>query len=81
MLAKQDQLFDAGIGKFYQSPKGDERRIRERNDIRYQLEKMQNPTQYDEFGKYFISRPPSEQSYMMGLGYSEGGIASLNVKK
>ena len=42
---------------------------------------MYNPTKLDEFGEYFISRPQSEQSYMMGLGYKEGGIASLNVKK
>ena len=81
LLAKQDQLLDAGIGKFYQSPKGDERRTKELIDTRYQLDKLQNPTQYDEFGEYFMSRPPSEQSYLMGLGYSGGGIATLQNKK
>ena len=81
LLAEQDQLYDAGIGKFYQSPKGDEKRISRLNDIRYQLDKIQNPTQYDEFGEYFMSRPPSEQSYLMSLGYSEGGIATLKKKK
>ena len=25
LLAEQDQLYDAGIGKFYQAPKGDEK--------------------------------------------------------
>ena len=42
---------------------------------------MYNPTKLDEFGEYFISKPQSEQSYIMGLGYKEGGIASLNVNK
>jgi hypothetical protein len=28
-----------------------------------------------------MSLPKSEQSYIMGLGYKEGGIASLNVNK
>jgi hypothetical protein len=81
LLAEQDQLYDAGIGKFYQAPKGDEKRIKRLNEIRYQLDKLQNPPQYDEFGEYFMSRPPSEQSYLMGLGYSEGGIATLKNKK
>jgi hypothetical protein len=81
LLAEQDQLLDAGIGKWYQAPRGDEKRTNRLNEIRYELDKLQNPTQYDEFGEYFISRPPSEQSYIMGLGYKEGGIASLNVKK
>ena len=81
LLAEQDQLYDAGIGKFYQAPKGDEKRIKRLNEIRYQLDKLQNPPQYDEFGEFFMSRPPSEQSYLMGLGYSEGGIATLKNKK
>ena len=81
LLARQDQLQDAGIGKFYQSPMGDEKRKKEAADIKFQLEKMYNPTKLDEFGEYFISRPQSEQSYIMGLGYKEGGIASLNVNK
>jgi hypothetical protein len=81
LLAEQDQLLDAGIGKWYQAPRGDEKRTNRLNEIRYELDKLQNPTQYDEFGEYFISRPPSEQSYIMGLGYKEGGITSLNVKK
>ena len=42
---------------------------------------MSNPTETDKFAEYFKSRPQSEQSYMMGLGYKEGGIASLNVNK
>ena len=45
------------------------------------IDNLLNPKKLDEFGKYFISRPQSEQSYMMGLGYREGGIASLNVNK
>ena len=81
LLARQDQLQDAGIGKIYQSARGDEKRKKEAADIKFQLEQMYNPTKLDEFGEYFISRPQSEQSYMMGLGYKEGGIASLNVKK
>ena len=81
LLTRQDQLQDAGIGKFYQSPVGDEKRKKEAADIKFQLEQMYNPTKLDEFGEYFISRPQSEQSYIMGLGYKEGGIASLNVKK
>ena len=81
LLARQDQLQDAGIGKIYQSAIGDEKRKKEAADIKFQLEQMYNPTKLDEFGEYFISRPQSEQSYIMGLGYKEGGIASLNVKK
>ena len=81
LLARQDQLQDAEIGKIYQSAIGDEKRKKEAADIKFQLEQMYNPTKLDEFGEYFISRPQSEQSYIMGLGYKEGGIASLNVKK
>ena len=81
LLARQDQLQDAGIGKIYQSAIGDEKRKKEAADIKFQLEQMYNPTKLDEFGEYFISRPKSEQSYIMGLGYKEGGIASLNVNK
>ena len=81
LLARQDQLQDAGIGKIYQSAIGDQKRKKEAADIKFQLEQMYNPTKLDEFGEYFISRPQSEQSYIMGLGYKEGGIASLNVNK
>ena len=81
LLARQDQLQDAGIGKFYQSPMGDEKRKKEAADIAFKINQMYNPTKLDEFGEYFISRPQSEQSYIMGLGYKEGGIASLNVNK
>ncbi len=81
LLARQDQLQDAGIGKIYQSAIGDEKRKKEAADIKFQLEQMYNPTKLDEFGEYFISRPQSEQSYIMGLGYKEGGIANLNVNK
>jgi hypothetical protein len=81
LLVKQDQLQDAGTGKFYQAERGDDRRRSEAIDTKFQLEKMYNPTEIDKFEEYFKSRPQSEQSYMMGLGYKEGGIASLNVFK
>ena len=80
LLVKQDQLQDAGTGKWYQAGRGDDRRRREAIDTKFQLEQMYNPTELDEFGEYFISKPKSEQSYMMGLGYSEGGITGLRSK-
>ena len=79
LLVRQDQLKDAG--KFLPSLSGDKRRDRERKEISYGIENLLNPPKLDEFGEYFVSRPQSEQSYIMGLGYKEGGIASLNVKK
>jgi len=42
---------------------------------------MNNPTEYNDFAKYFMSRPKQEQSKIMSYGYREGGIASLNVNK
>ncbi len=81
LLVEQDRLQDAGIGNIYQSRKGDEKRIQRSKEIGYEIENLLNPNKLDEFGEYFISRPKSEQSYIMGLGYKEGGIASLNVKK
>ena len=81
LLVEQDRLQDAGIGNIYQSRKGDEKRIQRGKEIGYEIENLLNPNKLDEFGEYFISRPKSEQSYIMGLGYKEGGIASLNVKK
>ena len=80
LLVKQDQLQDAGTGKWYQAGRGDDRRRREAIDTKFQLEQMYNPTELDEFGEYFISKPKSEQSYIMGLGYSEGGITGLRSK-
>lgn len=79
LLVRQDQLKDAG--KFLPSLSGDKRRDRERKEVSYGIENLLNPPKLDEFGEYFVSRPQSEQSYIMGLGYKEGGIASLNVKK
>ena len=81
LLVEQDQLQDAGTGKFYQSPRGDEKRLNRLNELKYQLEEMYNPTTPDPFKEYFMSRPKSEQIKIMSYGYKEGGIASLNVKK
>ncbi len=79
LLVKQDQLKDAGTGGGL--PKIDQGIAKDLKQTQYNLDKLLNPTKLDEFGEYFISRPQSEQSYMMGLGYKEGGIASLNVNK
>jgi len=82
LLVRQDQLQDAGTGKFYQSPKGDEKRKKEAADIKFQLGQMYNPTKINEFGQLFMDATPGEQSYFMGkTDFMEGGIASLNVKK
>ena len=82
LLVRQDQLQDAGTGKFYQSPRGDEKRKKEAADIKFQLEQMYNPTKINEFGQMFMDATPGEQSYFMGkTDFMEGGIASLNVKK
>ena len=83
LLVKQDQLQDAGTGKFYQAKKGDEKRKSEAIDTKFQLEKMYNPNE-DLFRKQFMSLPKGEQSTIMSYGYPrymEGGIASLNVNK
>ena len=79
LLVKQDQLKDAGTGGGL--PKIDQGIAKNLKQTQYDLDKLLNPTKLDEFGEYFISRPQSEQSYIMGLGYKEGGIASLNVNK
>ena len=77
LLAKESQLLDA----YRSSPKGIENLKKDLIDTRFNLEQMNNPTKYDEFGEYFISRPKQEQSRIMSYGYKEGGIASLNVNK
>ena len=82
LLVEQDQLQDAGTGKFYQSPKGDKKRLDRLSELKYDIEKMYNPTKINEFGQMFIDATPGEQSYFMGrTDFMEGGIASLNVKK
>ncbi len=84
LLAEQDQLQDAGTGKLYQSPKGDEKRLNRLSELKYELEKMYNPTTPDPFKEYFMDLPKGEQSTIMSYGYPrymEGGIASLNVNK
>jgi hypothetical protein len=82
LLVEQDRLQDAGTGKFYQSPKGDKKRLDRLNELKYDIEKMYNPTKINEFGQMFIDATPGEQSYFMGrTDFMEGGIASLNVKK
>jgi len=80
LLVKQDQLQDAGTGKWYQAGRGDDRRRREAIDTKFQLEQMSNPTKLNEFGEWFMSRPKSEQSKLMSYGYSEGGITTLRSK-
>ena len=52
------------------------------NELKYDIEKMYNPTKINEFGQMFMDATPGEQSYFMGrTDFMEGGIASLNVKK
>ena len=81
-LVEQDRLQDAGTGKLYQSPKGDKKRLDRLSELKYELEKMYNPTKINEFGKMFMRASPGEQSYFMGrTDFMEGGIASLNVNK
>jgi len=77
LMAKQDQLNNA----YRSSLKGIESLKKEKEDIRGDLYRINNPTEYNEFAKYFMSKPKQEQSMIMGLGYNKGGIASLNVKK
>ncbi len=81
LYVEQDQLQDAGIGNIYQSQKGDEKRVQRSKEIGYEIEDILNPTKYNDFARYFMSRPQSQQSSIMSLGYKEGGIASLNVNK
>ena len=84
LLVEQDRLQDAGTGKFYQSPKGDKKRLDRLSELKYELEKMYNPTTPDPFREKFMSLPKGEQSTIMSYGYPrymEGGIASLNVNK
>jgi len=79
LYVEQDQLQNAGIGNIYQSKLGDEKRVQRGKEIGYEIENLLNPTKYNDFAKYFMSRPKQEQSMIMS--YKEGGIASLNVKK
>ena len=59
------QLQDAGIGKIYQSPRGDKKRSARIRELM-----LQNPDVRNYMGSY----PPN-------YGFMEGGIASLNVNK
>ena len=77
LLAKENQL----LGVNPTSKKGIESLEEDLIDTRFNLEQMNNPTKYDEFGEYFMSLPKGEQSTIMSYGYKEGGIASLNVNK
>jgi len=78
LMAKQDQLNNA----YRSSPKGLESLKKEKEDIRGDLYRMNNPTEYNDFGNTFVNATPGEQSYFMGrTDFMEGGIASLNVNK
>ena len=77
LLAKENQL----LGLNPTSKRGIENLEKNLIDTRFNLGQINNPTKYDEFGEYFISRPKQEQSRIMSYGYREGGIASLNVNK
>ena len=77
LLAKENQL----LGVNPTSRRGIESLEKDLIDTRFNLQQMNNPTKYDEFGKYFMSLPKGEQSTIMSYGYKEGGIASLNVNK
>ncbi len=79
LLAKQDQLQNAGTAGIL--PLVDKGIEKDLIDTRFNLQQMNNPTEYNDFAEYFMSRPKQEQSMIMGLGYNEGGIASLNVNK
>jgi len=79
LLVKQDQLQDAGTGKWYQAGRGDDRRRREAIDTKFQLEQMYNPNEHP-FREYFMGLPKGEQSTIMSYGYSEGGITGLRSK-
>jgi len=79
LYVKQDQLQNAGTAGIL--PLVDKGIEKDLIDTRFNLQQMNNPTEYNEFAKYFMSRPKQEQSMIMGLGYKEGGIASLNVNK
>jgi hypothetical protein len=59
------QLQDAGIGKLYQSQRGDEKRAARKRELM-----LQNPDVRNYMG-----------SYPTNYGFMEGGIASLNVNK
>ena len=79
LYVKQDQLQNAGTAGIL--PLVDKGIEKDLIDTRFNLQQMNNPTEYNDFAKYFMSKPKQEQSMIMGLGYREGGIASLNVKK
>jgi hypothetical protein len=79
LYVKQDQLQNAGTAGIL--PLVDKGIEKDLIDTRFNLQQMNNPAEYNDFAKYFMSRPKQEQSMIMGLGYREGGIASLNVNK
>ena len=87
-MAKQDQLNDA----YRSSPKGIESLNKEKEDIRGDLYRMNNPTKptgYEVFSpsqmSYIMSNIKNEPDNNYGLfgpaELMEGGIASLNVNK
>jgi hypothetical protein len=61
LLAKESQLNDA----YRSSPKGIESKEKELEDVRGDLYRMYNPTEYDKNAKYFMGLPKSEQSKLM----------------
>jgi len=77
LLVKQDQLKNAGTGGGL--PKIDQGIAKNLKQTQYDIENLFKKS--DPFREKFMSLPKSEQSYIMGLGYKEGGIASLNVNK
>ena len=77
LLVKQDQLKNAGTGGGL--PKIDQGIAKNLKQTQYDIENLFKKS--DLFREKFMSLPKSEQSYIMGLGYKEGGIASLNVNK
>jgi len=79
LYVKQDQLQNAGTAGIL--PLVDKGIEKDLIDTRFNLQQMNNPTKYNDFAKYFMSKPKSEQSRIMSYGYREGGIASLNVNK
>ena len=79
LYVKQDQLQNAGTAGIL--PLVDKGIEKDLIDTRFNLQQMNNPTEYNDFAKYFMSRPKQEQSKIMSYGYREGGIASLNVNK
>ena len=77
LLVKQDQLKNVGTGGGL--PKIDQGIAKNLKQTQYDIENLFKKS--DPFREKFMSLPKSERSYIMGLGYKEGGIASLNVNK